>query len=140
MEIQTMNDLQTALLNDKERFERLQSLESVPFCEYKAKNNHILTMIMDALMVNATGKNLANTVNQLLVLFNDANTLEGGDADKLDFFSSHVTGIIRDSMRAFAKTHSFLTPETRDLQEKTEYLASLNAKITGTFIAPEVWM
>lgn len=43
-------------------------------------------------------------------------------------------------MQVFAKNHSRFTPETRELQEKSEYLASLNAQITGTFIAPEVWM
>lgn len=136
MEIQTMNDLHTVLLNDKDRFEQLNV--SVPFGEYKAEGKSTLQQVADVLMIHKTSQNLTNTVNQLLVLFNDANTLEGDDTDKLDFFSSHVTGLIRHDINEFAKNHSRFTPETRNLQEKTEYLASLNAKITGTFIAPEV--
>lgn len=138
MTIQTMNDLQTILLNDKKRFERLQS--SVPFGEYKVKDCHSLLDSFNNKMIRATSQNLTNTVNQLMLILADANTLDGDDIDKLDFFSSHVTGLIRHDIQEFAKNHSRMTPETRDLQEKSEYLASLNTKITGTFVAPEVWM
>lgn len=92
------------------------------------------------LLTQATSRNLLKVVNQLMIILADANTLDGDDTDKLDFFSSHVTGLIRHDIKEFAKNHSRFTPENRNLQEKTEYLASLNAKITGTFIAPEVWM
>ena len=137
MTIQTMNDLQTILLNDKKRFEQLQS--QVPFGEYKVKEGNSLANLMD-LLTQATSRNLLTVVNQLMLILADANTLDGDDTDKLDFFSSHVTGLIRNDMQVFAKNHSRFTPETRELQEKSEYLASLNAQITGTFVAPEVWM
>lgn len=138
MTIQTMNDLQTILLDDKTRFERLQS--SLPFGEYKVKDSHSLLDNFTNKMIQATSRNLLKVVNQLMLILADANTLDGDDADKLDFFSSHVTGLIRDDMQEFAKNHSRFAPETRELQEKSEYLASLNAQITGTFVAPEVWM
>ena len=137
MTIQTMNDLKTILLNDKERFERLQN--SGPFENYSAVASHRFKVLFD-LLAQATSRNLSKVVNQLLVLCDDANTLDGDDTDKLDFFSSQVTGLIRNDMQVFAKNHSRFTPETRELQEKSEYLASLNAQITGTFVAPEVWM
>lgn len=138
MTIQTMNDLQTILLNDKKRFEQLQDLS--PFDEYKIKEDNPFNHLVANKMIKATGQNLDKVVNQLMLILADANTLDGDDIDKLDFFSSHVTGLIRHDMQEFAKNHSRMTPETRDLQEKSEYLASLNAKITGTFVAPEVWM
>lgn len=137
MTIQTMNDLQTILLNDKKRFEQLQDLS--PFAEYKIREDNPLNHLSNKMM-EATGRNLTKVVNQLMLILADANTLDGDDVDKLDFFSSHVTGLIRHDMEEFAKNHSRMTPETRELQEKSEYLASLNAKITGTFVAPEVWM
>lgn len=137
MTIQTMNDLQTILLNDKKRFEQL--LDSVPLGEYRVEKGSLLDSFNNK-MIHATSRNLSQVVNQLMIILADANTLDGDDTDKLDFFSSHVTGLIRHDIQKFAKNHSRLTPETRNLQEKTEYLASLNAQITGTFIAPEVWM
>lgn len=137
MTIQTMNDLQTILLNDKKRFEQL--LDSVPLGEYRVEKGSLLDSFNNK-MIHATSRNLSQVVNQLMIILADANTLDGDDTDKLDFFSSHVTGLIRHDIHEFAKNHSRLTPETRNLQEKTEYLASLNAQITGTFIAPEVWM
>lgn len=137
MTIQTMNDLQTILLNDKKRFEQL--LDSVPLGEYKVEKGSLLDSFNNK-MIHATSRNLSQVVNQLMLILADANTLDGDDTDKLDFFSSHVTGLIRHDIQEFAKNHSRLTPETRNLQEKTEYLASLNAQITGTFVAPEVWM
>lgn len=137
MTIQTMNDLQTILLNDKKRFEQL--LDPVPFGKYKVEKGSLLDSFNNK-MIHATSRNLSQVVNQLMLILADANTLDGDDTDKLDFFSSHVTGLIRHDIKEFAKNHSRFTPETRNLQEKTEYLASLNAKITGTFIAPEVWM
>lgn len=137
MTIQTMNDLQTILLNDKKRFEQL--LDPVPLGEYRVEKGSLLDSFNNK-MIHATSRNLSKVVNQLLVLCDDANTLDGDDTDKLDFFSSHVTGLIRNDMQVFAKNHSRFTPETRELQEKSEYLASLNAQITGTFVAPEVWM
>ena len=137
MTIQTMNDLQTILLNDKKRFEQL--LDSVPLGEYRVEKGSLLDSFNNK-MINATSRNLSQVVNQLMIILADANTLDGDDTDKLDFFSSHVTGLIRHDIQEFAKNHNRFTPETRNLQEKTEYLASLNAQITGTFIAPEVWM
>lgn len=137
MAIQTMNDLQTILLNDKKRFEQLQ--DSGPFENYTATTSHRFKVLFD-LLTQATSRNLSQVVNQLMIILADANTLDGDDTDKLDFFSSHVTGLIRNDMQVFAKNHSRFTPETRELQEKSEYLASLNAQITGTFVAPEVWM
>lgn len=137
MTIQTMNDLKTILLNDNERFERLQN--SGPFENYTATTSHRFKVLFD-LLTQATSRNLSQVVNQLMIILADANTLDGDDTDKLDFFSSHVTGLIRNDMQVFAKNHSRFTPETRELQEKSEYLASLNAQITGTFVAPEVWM
>lgn len=137
MAIQTMNDLQTILLNDKKRFEQLQ--DSGPFENYTATTSHRFKVLFD-LLTQATSRNLSQVVNQLMIILADANTLDGDDTDKLDFFSSHVTGLIRHDIQEFARNHSRFTPENRNLQEKTEYLASLNAQITGTFIAPEVWM
>ena len=137
MTIQTMNDLKTILLNDKERFERLQN--SGPFENYSAVASHRFKVLFD-LLTQATSRNLSQVVNQLMIILADANTLDGDDTDKLDFFSSHVTGLIRHDIQEFAKNHNRFTPENRNLQEKTEYLASLNAQITGTFVAPEVWM
>lgn len=137
MAIQTMNDLQTILLDDKKRFEQLQ--DSVPLGEYRVEKGSLLDSFNNKL-IQATSQNLTSTVNQLMIILADANTLDGEDTDKLDFFSSHVTGLIRHDIQEFAKNHSRFTPENRNLQEKTEYLASLNAQITGTFIAPEVWM
>lgn len=137
MTIQTMNDLQTILLNDKKRFEQL--LDPVPLGEYRVEKGSLLDSFNNK-MIHATSRNLSQVVNQLMIILADANTLDGDDTDKLDFFSSHVTGLIRNDMQVFAKNHSRFTPETRELQEKSEYLASLNAQITGTFVAPEVWM
>lgn len=137
MAIQTMNDLQTILLNDKKRFEQL--LDSVPFGEYKAEEGSLLNSFNNK-MIRATSRNLSQVVNQLMIILADANTLNGDDTDKLDFFSSHVTGLIRLDIRKLAKNPSGFALETRELLEKSEYLASLNEQITGTFIAPEVWM
>lgn len=137
MTIQTMNDLQTILLNDKKRFEQL--LDPVPLGEYKVEKGSLLDSFNNK-MIHATSRNLSQVVNQLMLILADANTLDGDDIDKLDFFSSHVTGLIRHDIQEFAKNHNRFTPENRNLQEKTEYLASLNAQITGTFVAPEVWM
>lgn len=137
MTIQTMNDLQTILLNDKKRFEQL--LDPVPLGEYRVEKGSLLDSFNNKI-IHATSRNLSQVVNQLMIILADANTLDGDDTDKLDFFSSHVTGLIRNDMQVFAKNHSRFTPETRELQEKSEYLASLNAQITGTFVAPEVWM
>lgn len=137
MTIQTMNDLKTILLNNKERFERLQN--SGPFENYNTAASHRFKVLFD-LMAQATSRNLTHVVNQLLVIYDDANTLDGDGTDKLDFFSSHVTGLIRNDMQIFTKNHSRFTLETRELLERSEYLAPLNEQITGTFMAPEVWM
>lgn len=105
MTIQTMNDLQTILLNDKKRFEQLQ--DSGPFENYTATTSHRFKVLFD-LLAQATSRNLSQVVNQLMIILADANTLDGDDTDKLDFFSSHVTGLIRHDIQEFARNHNRL--------------------------------